>query len=293
MKNVIIYLSTCNKTSYILSTTIYLYKKFINTMNVYFKILGFKKPELTDWQNVEFISLSDEEQNVNEWSIYLYNYFKTINDEFVFFALDDFFPINYINQNAYDYVLQFMSSNDNIGCCAVGSTPDGGKERNEMDTIIVETDEMFLYKRKNHVNYQLVLQPSIWNRKYLCKMLSFPASPWTFELLTTNVANNDPNYNISTSKNLEYKKCILQFCENSALSGKWNGVCVLGLKHEHIVELIEHNLLDLTVHKLIIGAWNMYVDFNLKIELKKQQFIDMCLKYNIKQWIQLYSEYYN
>ena len=39
-----IYLSTCNKTSHILSATIFLYKKFITDLKPKFKILGFNKP---------------------------------------------------------------------------------------------------------------------------------------------------------------------------------------------------------------------------------------------------------
>ena len=105
MNLITIYLSTCDKTSHILPATIYLYKKFINTMIPRFVILGFKKPNLTDWENVQFISLSNEQQNVNFWSIYLFNFFNKINDELVFFALDDFFPIDYFNKKSYDYVV--------------------------------------------------------------------------------------------------------------------------------------------------------------------------------------------
>ena len=99
-----IYLSTCNKTSHILSATIFLYKKFITDLKPKFKILGFNKPNLSDWKDVEFISLSSSLQNISNWSLYLYNYFKTIDDKFIFFALDDFFPIDYFNKNVYDFL---------------------------------------------------------------------------------------------------------------------------------------------------------------------------------------------
>ena len=291
MNFITIYLSTCDKTSHILQATIYLYKKFINTMIPHFIILGFKKPDLTDWENVEFISLSAEPQNINQWSIYLFDFFKNINDELVFFALDDFFPIDYINKKSYDYVIDYMSHNQNVGFCVVDQSPEASTERNEFKRTIIETDDYFIYERKKHVNYQLVLQPGIWNRKYLCLMLSNVSTPWTFELYNSQIANNDIFwYNIASSKDLNYKKCIMCYCCHSALSSKWTGTCVLGLKNEYVIELLNKNLINKS--NLIIGGWDMFVKFDINNLLNKKQFIDLCNKYNMTHWIQLYSDYY-
>ena len=73
-----IYLSTCDKTSYILSATIYLYKKFYNPCPPII-VLGFSKPILYDWNGVEFVSLGAEQVSINYWSKYIYDYFITIN----------------------------------------------------------------------------------------------------------------------------------------------------------------------------------------------------------------------
>jgi len=291
MNPITIYLSTCDKTSYILPATIYLYKKFINTMIPHFKILGFTKPELPDWENVEFISLSSEPQDISKWSLYLHDYFITINDDLIFLALDDFFPINFINKKAYDYVFDYMTNNKNVGFCILGQEPNGGVVCDELKNIIIETEDFFIYERKKHINYQLVLQPGIWNKKYLCKMLSTQSTPWLFELNNTYIANNDNDYyNICSSKNLEYKNCILPFCTNSSLSSKWNGICVLGLKHEYIIELINNKLI--TNNNLMIGCGNIFINFDVNNKLDKSLFILMCLCNNITSWIQLYSDYY-
>jgi hypothetical protein len=289
--DITIYLTTCDKTSYILPATIYLYKKFINTLIPHFKILGFTKPILPEWENVEFISLSAEPQDISKWSLYLHDYFYTINDDLIFLALDDFFPIDYINKKAYDYVINYMTINKNVGFCVVDQSPEASIERNELNKIIIETDDYFIYERKKHVNYQLVLQPGIWNRTYLCKMLSIKSTPWTFELNNTIVANNDTSfYNIASSKNLNYKKCIMCYCGHSALSSKWNGISVIGLKHEYIVELIKNKLIH--TNNLLIGAWDMFVRFDINNVLSKSNFIEMCNKYKMYNWIQLYSDYY-
>lgn len=291
MNNITIFLTTCDKTSYILPATIYLYKKFVTTMIPHFKILGFTKPTLPDWENVDFISLSDQPQDINKWSLYLYHYFITIKDDLVFFALDDFFPIDFINQKPYDYVIEYMNTHKNVGFCVVDQSPHASVERNELKRIITETDDFFIYERKKHINYQLVLQPGIWNRKYLCSMLSHVSTPWTFELNNSNIANNDTFwYNIACSKNLNYKKCIMCYCQHSALSSKWKGACILGLKNEYVIELINNNLID--KNNLIIGGWDMFEKFDVNNLINKTKFVDLCNKYNMKDWIQLYSDYY-
>lgn len=291
MNNITIFLATCDKTSHILPATIYLYKKFIITMVPHFKILGFTKPALPDWNNVEFISLSHQPQDLNKWSLYLYNFFITLEDDLVFFALDDFFPIDFINQKAYDYVIDYMNTHKNVGFCVVDQSPEASVERNELKRIITETDDFFIYERKKHINYQLVLQPGIWNRKYLSLMLANSSTPWSFEIDNSRLANNDTFwYNIACSKNLEYKKCIMCYCCHSALSSKWKGTCILGLKNEYVIELINNNLID--KNNLIIGGWDMFEKFDENNLINKTKFIDLCNKYNMKHWLQLYSDYY-
>lgn len=290
MKYITIYLSTCDKTSYILPATIYLYKKFINTLIPKFKILGFSKPNLPDWENVEFIELSNEPQDISKWSMYLYNYFKNIDEENIFFALDDFFPINYLNKNAYEYVINFMKQNKDVGYCIIDQEPSACPKRNEYDSTIIENENMFIYKRKKNVNYQICLQPGIWNREYLCMIFNNNFTPWQIELNATPIANNlNTYYNISCSKNLNYKKCIMSYSTQSSLSSKWNGISVLGLKHDIVLELINNNLVS--SDNLLIGAWKNYIKFNSKYKITNQEFLTLC-KNEFTPWIELYSDFY-
>jgi hypothetical protein len=253
-----------------------------------FIILGFSKPVLPDWTNVSFVSLSQEQQNIDMWSCYLFQYFETVQDEFVFFALDDFFPIDYMNTDVYEYVCNYMKSNP-VGMCIVDQEPSGDEIRNELDEIIVNNDNMFIYKRKKPVNYQLVLQPCLWNTRYLRNMLKTPNTPWTFELHQSNVANMDDGYfNISTSQNLSYRKCIMRYSTQSALSSKWNGISVLGLKHEYVLELIQKGLLP--ENNLLIGAWDNYIFFDKNRKISRQEFNLLCSKNGYESWEKLYID---
>lgn len=290
MKDIIIYLSTCDKTSYILPTTIYLYKKFINTLTPKFKILGFSRPNLPDWQNVEFIKLSNEPQELSKWSWYLYNYFKNIDEEYIFFALDDFFPINYLNKYAYDFVINFMKQNKDVGYCIVDQDVTACPSRNEYHSTIIENEKLFVYRRKKNINYQICLQPGIWNREYLCIIFNNFFTPWQIELNATPIANKlDKYYNIGSSKNMKDTRCIMHYSTQSSLSSKWEGISVLGLKHDIVLELINHNLIPPS--NLLIGAWNNYIIFNPKYKITKQQFLSLC-KNEYFHWIELYSYFY-
>jgi len=284
----IIYLVTCDKTSYILPATIYLYKKFyINTPLI--RILGFKKPILPDWENVEFISLNNKQKSINLWSKYIYNYLITIEDEFVFFALDDFFPIDYINKECLSYVLDYMKNNK-VGFCNVSQQPSSSPKRNEVDEILVDGD-FFVYKRKKGENYQLVLQPGIWNRKYLIEALSINITPWEFELNRSNWANNHLYFNIATSNfpNNNHT-CLMPYSAQSSLSSKWGEyISVLGLKHELVENMIKNKLLD--KRKLIIGAWDNYTMWNSSFNKND---LDILSKKKVVgyDWYSLYNEYY-
>ena len=283
-----IYLSTCDKTSYILSATIYLYKKFYNPCPS-IVVLGFSKPELHDWNGVEFVSLGIEQVSISYWTTYIYNYFTTITDEHVFFALDDFFPIDYINKTSLDLSIDYMKKN-NVGFCVVSQEPSSYNLRNEVEEIIYNNESCFLYRRKKNVNYQLVLQPGIWNRNYLCKMFQTPLSPWDFELNRSIYANNDTEYfNISTSNfPCENHQCIMPYSLQSSLSSKWSGISVIGLMPKYVDEMIKLGLFN--KESLLLGAWDNYIKY--KNDILYNDFIILCKKWNMNTWIDLYGKYY-
>jgi len=284
----IVYLITCDKTSHILPATIYLYKKFF-VENTRIRILGFKKPNLPDWNNVEFISLASKQESIKKWSKYIYDYLITIKDELIFFALDDFFPIDYVNKQCLSYVVNYMKENK-VGFCNVSQEPSSCIKRNEVDKILIDKD-FFVYKRKKNVNYQLVLQPGIWNRKYLLEALSINLTPWEFELSRSNWANKHVYFNIATSNfpNNNHT-CLMAYSAQSSLSSKWNGyISVLGLKHELVENMIKNKLLD--KEKLIIGAWQNFVYWNNDFTIYDLLLLSKKENYS-SNWYNLYNKYY-
>ena len=262
-----VFISTCNKTSHILNTTIYLWNKFTNNLfDIY--ILGFIKPDdLTEYENVTFIKLADRQESVNLWSMYIFNYLKNITDEYIIFAMDDELPINYLNQNMLEKTLEIMKINKHYGLCNIGNTIYTNDMHNKFK-IIYQNDNFNLWERHKN-DYKINGQPVLWQTKYLLKQLKNNITPWEFELVNSHNAINDGyiaihssscpgiNLNDNTESNIikyEKYKPILNFANETALTGSRgvsNKVNVLGLKYEYIEELI--NLKYLKNEDLIFG----------------------------------------
>ena len=70
---------------WILEIYFYLFEKFWGSEQKVV-ILGFKQPDFELPKNFTFVSLADKQEGgAKKWTRYLYNYFKTIKDEYVIF----------------------------------------------------------------------------------------------------------------------------------------------------------------------------------------------------------------
>jgi hypothetical protein len=240
-----VYLSTCDKTSHILPATIFLYRKYVGE-DTEFIILGFNKPVLPDWNRITFISFLPRQDNINTWTSFLHDYFVNVQEEFIFFALDDHFPIDYINRDCYDAVMEHMKNNP-VGFCTIAQQPSSSPIRNEVSQIITDNDKVFIYSRKKPLNYQLTLLPGIWRREYLLRMFKTAVSPWDFELYVSNFANQDDGYyNLSTSDFPRNKvKCMIRYGIRSSLCDRWwRGINVSGLQGDIVKQMINIGLLN-------------------------------------------------
>ena len=97
MKDLRVYIITSDKTcDKILEISLYNWKKYWKNDIV---VLGFNKGKdiCEKFDNVEFYSLG-KTQNIDEWTYYIYKFFKTYNEEnTAIISLDDFWPLKKIN----------------------------------------------------------------------------------------------------------------------------------------------------------------------------------------------------
>ena len=286
-----IFIYTCDKNLFLLDTTITMVNKYFNP-NPEIIILGFKNPNLKH-HNVKFVSLG-ETQDVNKWSMYLYKYFKEINDDYVLTLFENMFPIDHVNVDGIKTIIKYMQDNKNIGVCTLCNQPGFGRDKNE--EIIIDNNNLFLYKIPKKPSFKkLNLQVNLWNRKYFLKYLSHSVNPWNFEIELSKLAQNDNYYTLSTSNYKNNTKCVFPSQVNTALSqNHWKGkISVIGMKKKDIEYLIDKKYLDKS--QLIYGSYNYYKDYE-EINFKNfniKKFIENAPK-NLKiHWINSFYKYYS
>jgi len=251
-----IYIYTCDKNLFLLNACITMINKYYNP-NPLIVILGFSDPKLV-YKNVIFNSLG-KSQDINKWSKYLYDYFINIEEKFILTLFEDMFPIDEVNVNGIDKILKYMEKNDDIGYCTLCNQPSFGRDKSE--EIIINDDNLFLFKRPKNCNSKINLQVNLWNKNYFLKYLSHHKTPWKFEIELSKIAKNDNFHTLSTSHYYIKTPCVFPSQINTALSqNHWLGkISVVGIRFNDIEELIRKGFLD--KNKLIYGSYKYYIDY--------------------------------
>jgi hypothetical protein len=236
----------------ILSASSYFLKKYLvnseNNFDIYFLNYGNFSQKLFCGTYIELDS--EQKGGADSWSSYILNYLKTIEDEFVIFALDDYFLSKSVDMDTYNYLLEVMKLNDKIGCSKLGITP----ACRPMDYTILEGD---LYQLNRHANYSVTTQFNIWRKEVLMDILRTVSNPWEFEIKGSDVLNKT-NEIVIGSTNIPFK-----YPEASSISSRHpNKVSVLGNQKNDIEDLI--NLGYLNESELIMGQWKGEVESYIK-----------------------------
>lgn len=154
---------------------------------------------LTDKYLPEFdIKFLNYRSHISGWSSYIIDYLTLYGDENVIFGLDDYLVSDYIDALKYQEAISKI----------------GG------DVVCVK---LCYSKPGEHEEYPVTTQYCIWNRKYLIWLLRQVNTPWEFEMVGSAIFDK-------TSLNIP---CI-QYYTNSAISSRWEGVKLCGLKQEDI-----------------------------------------------------------
>lgn len=231
------YIVTCDKTAWILNTTIHLYNKYCDSMFDICTpiILGFtERPKTLD--NCIFMSIKDKQETIQTWTRDLYNVIKEDKNEFCIFSLDDYLPIDYFNKDIYEKVFKLMESNENIVRYEFSY---GASQKKEIE-IIENHDTFKIFKLAQTAPYRISCQISLWRTKHLLSYLNNDWTPWEFEIKGSKLAYNDGKEVIGTLEN----HCM-RYIEESALSNRHPGwINVLGLKHKDREELIKLGYID-------------------------------------------------
>lgn len=209
----------------ILSASSYLLAKYLKgDFDVYFLNYGSFKGHLSIGQ---YVCLGAEQRGgVNFWARYIEGYLKTLKDEFIIFALDDYLLSDSINDSIYQTLIRKIISDDSVVCARLCTS----SFYKDYERMILEDATIVLTK---DAEYSCTTQYCIWRREFLIELLSKVDTPWHFEIHGSWYLNESGKKVIgSVIPAMQYPDC-------SALSSKWPGVRITGNKGEDLNELLE------------------------------------------------------
>lgn len=214
----------------ILSASSYLLAKYLkDDFDVYFLNYGKFDGHLSMGK---YISLDEtQEGGVHSWSWYIADYLKTLTDEFIIFALDDYLLSGEINIDIYKELLQTIRP-DKDKVCARLCTSDFYQE------VYRQYFGNGLIILNKGAEYSCTTQYCIWRREFLIELLGKVNTPWEFEIVGSR------NLNESGKKVIGSIIPAMQYPDCSALSSKWPGVRIAGNKVEDVKVLIEAGYLN-------------------------------------------------
>lgn len=150
---------------------------------------------------------------INGWSAFLVEYLKTLEDDKIIFALDDYLLSNYIDMDIYNAALA------------------------RLDDAQVACVKLHRTSISEHLEYPVTTQYTVWKRLFLIDLLSQTTSPWDFEVKGSVV------FNKTNKASLCLPEPALEYPTASALSKRWEGVRTDGNNPEDIEYLKQNGYL--------------------------------------------------
>ena len=143
-----------------------------------------------------------------EWSKFLCEQLRFCGGTVVILSLDDYLLSAPIDMEAYEQAMsRFME--DGVRCVKLFECTD---------------DE--------HLEYPVTTQYTVWDRRFLMKILQQTTDPWDFEMKGSRIFGSD-------RESVSVKPAIpaLKYNTSSALSSRWKGVRLDGLSEEDRAEV--------------------------------------------------------
>jgi hypothetical protein len=138
--------------------------------------------ETLDMPNYKFITPGKK-----QWGERIINALSETKTEYVFFVLDDYYLSQLLTNEYIEYLLKFMD-NRKVNKIMLSPVPDFAKYE-YLESINT------MHKMSPNSPWLTSVQPSIWRKSELLKLLKPEYSPWNFEIKGSEEAkNNIENY---------------------------------------------------------------------------------------------------
>tara|TARA_R110000765_G_scaffold83298_2_gene161961 strand:- start:522 stop:1322 length:801 start_codon:yes stop_codon:yes gene_type:complete len=190
MKDLTLYIPTCNSYLFLVKPYTFLFNKFWNRPQkvVY---LGYDKPKCDLPDNFDFITIGNDD-DLKNWSSDLINFFSSIDDDHFLFSCDDILLVDYTNFEVYDKLLKYLD-NPRVGRINV-SRDTVNRPHKHFDT----NEDLTIIEAKQSADYRVSMALSIWRRDYFLKNLKVGMTPWEFEGQGGEVGKNDGYHILGT-----------------------------------------------------------------------------------------------
>ena len=169
-----------NKCALLVSTS----DDYESTWYPYFELIKkyWKNHPVKIFLNSETKSYFDEELNIKNilskdenttWSQRLYYSLEQIEEEYVFFSLEDFFLLGDVKDEIIEQCLKWMEENKSIAVCRLMPSND--------EKLISTKDYNNFRIAGDDVPFRLDTQFALWRKKDLMSFIDLTETPWQFE----------------------------------------------------------------------------------------------------------------
>jgi hypothetical protein len=203
--------------------------------NVNIRYLGYTNPQYTLSEKSKFIELLDgNPRNKNNWFLDLYNYFNSIDDEYVVFTVDDNPLKDYLKFEHLEYAMDYLKNNKDIGILLTCLNDIGEK--------IFENDKYSIHNIPQNYCHSTNTQMNIWKRTTLLNVLSSNFNNLVdFELNGYTYLYNERIVVYNTKADHLFSTCIWSLCSESRNKGYIWGLPIF---KEDLEYLIKNNMID-------------------------------------------------
>lgn len=262
----------------ILKASSYLNRKYLPE-EINLRYLNFGYYKTSNLHGYDFQSFGYFGSSKKYWSANICKVLKSISDEFVLLALDDFFLSKKLNINNFMYLFKQLQSSDEFVSAELTLSPmDKAFGSNKSNSL--------LYVYPDTFGFSINTQWRIWKREYLISILEQTTDAWNFEIKGSSILNN------SNFKSISCYKPILDYPEISSITQRnKNKVSVFANQYSDIEALLDQGFIKL--NELILGQWktgipsyseysqNQYTVLNLIDDIEERKYykllLDRCL----------------
>lgn len=190
--------------------------KYEDAWEPFFRLLKIHWPECENYRivlntetkvyNCKFLNVETICGGKNiTWSKRLKNVLKKIDSEIVFFLMEDFFLKSRLDNEEFLNVVDYMQKDETVGYISVMY-----KEVKLCKDCSL-TEGRFVPRDELPINYRLALVSTLWNRKYLLKIIRNHETPWEFEMYAGIRSKRYTDKLLDVNNNPGYCNCIYNY----------------------------------------------------------------------------------